>query len=370
MLGQWYTSMKESRAALKAWNKGRPILSLETSQYASEHHAQYWARWAKELVMEQQLQYSPASRSLAAVVHKEFWVAVMRAHGLPDNDPQYWYPLVAVSCMEGNMAVLDAFAQVFDAATVSQWAQNFSFIHPRVVGWQFEHGYTNTKNAMDLLSVQWDRSDFMARDAMTFAQGGPVMLDWVRAWTQLPDALISPQNAMALLQWAAARLRYAEAEPGIRADDGMPTLRQGHQYRKCRNWRDASHIAAPLLAGDALRMIHAIYRRFGMEAVVMDALIGRWTQEDLHDPRVCAVLYVNHVAKEGKEHPMPAEQWLRIRRAVINESLMLQALEWAMPSGDRTAMYNAALPFFRKEQAQQELAQRIDLAGLFEEPVF
>ena len=165
--------MKESRAARTAWNKGRPILSLETSQYASEHHAQYWARWAKELVMEQQLQYSPASRSLAAVVHKDFWVAVMRAHGLPNKDP-----LVALSCMEGNLSVLDAFAQVFAAAIVTQWTENFSFVHPRVVGWQLGHGHRAGKDIHRALALKWEQTSF-ARDAITGSQGAAVFLDWV-----------------------------------------------------------------------------------------------------------------------------------------------------------------------------------------------
>ena len=41
--------------------------------------------------------------------------------------------------------------------------------------------------------------------------------------------------------------------------------------------------------------------------------------------------------------------------------------------GDRSnpfSLYTAALPFFREDHARQELAQSLDLAGVFDEPVF
>lgn len=369
MLGQWYTSMKESRAALKAWNRGRPNISLETAQYASEHHAQYWARWAKELVMEQQLQYSPACIPVAAVVHKDFWVAVMRAHGLPNKDPEYWYPLVAVSCMEGNLSVLDAFAQVFDASIVSQWAENFTFVHPRVVGWQLVHGHTNRKNIRDMLLVKWDQSDYFARDAMTFAQGGPVMLDWVRAWVALPDTLVSPEDGSALLARIGSLLWKASAEPGVRATGGLPTLRNGHQYRKYRNWLEGSHLAAPLVAGDALRMVHAIHLRFGMESVAMDALTNRWNDEDLQDSRVCALICARHGDKNRLPPSLSQEKWEYIVEQAKNESLLMQALEWA-DKKNVFSLYQAALPFFRETQAREELAQSLELGDVFNDPVF
>ncbi len=293
----------------------------------------------------------------------------MRAHGLLDNDPQYWYPLVAVSCMEGNVAVLDAFAQVFDAAIVSQWAENFSFVHPRVVGWQFEHGHTNRKNILDMLVVKWNQRDYFARDAMTFAQGGPVMLDWVKAWAALPDALVSPKDGCALLERIGSLLWKANAEPGARSKDGLPTLLNGHQYRKYRNWSDGSHLAAPLIAGDALRMVHAIHRRFGMESVVMDALTNRWSPEDLHDPRVCALLCTLHGGSSQLPSSISKEQWNRIVQQARGESLMLQALDWA-DKKDTFSVYQAALPFFREELARAELAQSLHLGDVFNEPVF
>ena len=377
MLGQWYTAMKESRAALKAWNKGRPILSLETSQYASEHHAQYWARWAKELVMEQQLQYSPASRSLAAVVHKDFWVAVLRAHGLPNKDPQYWYPLVALSCMEGNLSVLDAFAQVFDAGIVSQWIENFSFVHqhvhvafvhPRVVGWQLGHGHRAGKDIHRALALKWEQTSF-ARDAITGSQGAAVFLDWVRACLALPDDTASAQNAVGLLACIGKDLWEAKAEPGVRGEGGMPTLRSGHQYRKHRRGFDGSHMAAPLIAGDALRVMHAAYRRFGFEPILMDALVARWSEEDLQDPRVCALLYVRYSDLPSPRPPMTDAQWATICHNAQAEPLMVQALAWGDLSNP-FSLYTTALPFFRETQAREELAQSLDLGDVFNEPVF
>lgn len=377
MLGQWYNSMKESRAAHKAWNKGRPIVSLETTQYASEHHAQYWARWAKELVMEQQLQYSPASSSLAAVVHKDFWVAVMRAHGLPSKDPEYWYPLVAGSCLEGNLSVLDAFAQVFDAGIVSQWIENFSFVHqhvdvrfvhPRVVGWQIEHGQRPSNNVHRALTLKWDQTSF-SRDAMTGSQGAAVYLDWVRAWLELPDAVVSPKDAIALLARVGKDLWEAKAEPGVRGEGGMPTLRSGHQYRKHRRGFHGSHMAAPLIAGDALRVMHAAYHRFGFEPILMDALVSRWSEDDLRHPRVCALLYVRYSDLPSPRPPMTDAQWATICHNAQAEPLMVQSLAWGDLS-DPFSLYQAALPFFRETQAREELAHSLDLGGVFEEPVF
>ena len=149
--------------------------------------------------------------------------------------------------MEGNLSVLDAFAQVFAAAIVTQWTENFSFVHPRVVGWQLGHGHRAGKDIHRALALKWEQTSF-ARDAITGSQGAAVFLDWVRAWLALPDDTASAQNAVGLLACIGKDLWEAKAEPGVRGEGGMPTLRSGHQYRKHRRGFDGSHMAAPLIA--------------------------------------------------------------------------------------------------------------------------
>ena len=218
--------------------------------------------------------------------------------------------------------------------------------------------------------MRWGGHNFgVVFDAQTGRQGGKAMLDWVKDWVLLPDGMIGPRQGYQVAAHISGLLDACLALPGPREGNGMPALVHGHGHRTYDAWQDDSHMAAPLIAGDALRVMHAAYRRFGFEPILMDALVARWSEEDLQDPRVCALLYVRYSDLPSPRPPMTDAQWATICHNAQAEPLMVQALAWGDLSNP-FSLYTTALPFFRETQAREELAQSLDLGDVFNEPVF
>ena len=372
-LGERYDRFIGVRRALKAWDGGHPEVSLETAKYASKHYAQHWAQWAGALKMAEPIKYSPLSMRLSSVVSKPFWTAVMHTHGPRQAPQQYWNPLLTKASMEGNLSVIEAFAEVFGLSMALKEIEELTVVHPRVVGWQATNGVLSKKHVRNLIDMTWVEPAYSAWDAQEFVQGGPVMLAWILDWVKLPDTIISDDDGYAFVLYISGLLDEMDAEPGGRAADGMTTLRNGHQFRKMRVWPRVSDLATPIIAGPTLIMLRTLYERFGFDHILMDTVAGRWTREDLNDPKVCAVVhYINSTAEvrqgfawKEQSNLLQSDRavWQKHIEAkadpVIVQMLLLQA------DGEQSfSVYQGALPSFRSSMEQLERAEQFEVGFL------
>ena len=372
-LGEWYNRFIGGRRALKAWNNGTPLLSLDTAKQASLHYAQHWVRWAGELKMAEPHQYSPVSTRLSSIVSKPFWTALMQAHGLREAPQRYWTPLLYKASMEGNLSAIEAFAEVFGLSMAVKEIEELALVHPRVVGWQAANGLLNKKHVRTLIDMNWLKPGYSGWDAQEFVQGGPVMLAWILDWVKLPDTIINEEDGYAFVRYISGLLDEMEAEPGERAADGMTTLKNGHQFRKHRVWAEVSDLATPIIAGPTLIMLRTLYKRFGFDHLLMDAVAGRWTSVDLHDARVCAIVhYINNTAgtREGLS-------WREYRDLSQGEGLVwgkeieakadpviFQMLQLQANGGQSFSVYQSAIPFFRSAAEKLDSAEQFEVGSL------
>lgn len=367
MLTQWYKRMQLVRRARRAWNRGVPMVSMSTARNASEAFAPYWTQWAGQLVMTYSLQYSPASTLLSAIVNKAFWVAVMQTHGLKTDSRSYWHGLIDRAAMEGNMSVIEAFSEVFDVATTLVEIQSSSFVHPRVVQWQLSHGIKELVLADEFIKLL-NSKEFSAWDAQHFAWGGPALHEWVIDWVKLPDTVITESDGAAIVQGLQNMLTFMQAEPGEReGSNKMPTLRKGHQYRKCQAFVHGSDLPTPLFADTALKMLKAVYARFDFDAQLMDAVYGRATLSDMDDARICAVVKFQIDQIIDIPDWWPSDQENKVNGNALNESVLYQVLQWDAYGVDSFSVYAAALLFFRRTAAQKAVAEveSFDAGDLF-----
>lgn len=367
ILTQWYKRLQQAFRARRAWNSGMPMVLTNTARNASEAFAPYWTRWAGQLVMASSSQYSPSTTWLSAIVNKAFWVAVMQKHGLNINRSSYWHGLISRAAMEGNLSVIEAFSEVFDVAAALVEIQASSFVHPRVIQWQLSHGVKDPVLRGDFITLL-NTEDFSAWDAQHFVWGGPALHEWVIDWVKLPDTVITESNSAAIVQGLQNMLTLMQAEPGERdAFSKSPTLREGHQYRKYRAPAHVSHLAAPLFADTALKMLKAVYARFEFDAQLMDAVYGRATLSDMDDARICAVVKFQIDQIIDVPDWWPSDQENKVNGNALNESVLYQVLQWDGHGVDSFSVYAAALPFFRREAAQQAVAEveSFDAVDLF-----
>lgn len=308
-IGQWFKRMRSMRLARKLWNDGYPMVSTDTAQYASEHYAPIWAKWAETFCAD--LRITVSRLPAAWIVHKGFWLAVMQADLKRKEHVTPRRILMDVASMEGNLSIIEAFAEVF--GTVEAWSEieKSTLVHPRVIAWQARNGLPSKAHVRDLAHVNRLAPDYSGWDAQEFAKGGPVMLAWVLDWVKLPDTVIDKNDGYAMVHYIQGLLDAMEAETGERGTDGMTTLKRGHEYRKHRAWTQVSHLATPIIAGTALVMLRAIYARFGFDPKLMDAASGRWSEGDLEDPHVCAI--VDYA--DDKTSALEGLSWLAYRNS-------------------------------------------------------
>lgn len=355
MLGlrKWYSTAMDARRARKAWNGGVPLMSRETAQYASQHHAQHWVALASELQMARLYQYSPHCESIAGVVHKEFWIALMRTHNLVEKWEDYWKPLLAQACMEGNSSVIQAYADVFGFPNAFYNIDGMPLVHPRIIGWEANNGHISKKHVRNMISISQIRPGFSGWDAEEFVLGGPVMLAWVLDWVKLPGSVIDARDGHAFVQYLHGLLEEMHASAGERNDQGLAMLQAGHQYRKTRVWTQVSDLATPIIAGPTLIMLRAVYERFAFEPKLMDAMEERWCRGDLDDPLVAAV--VNYMKPN----------WQSVGAGGSDaDSVLLTMLDLQADKNDPFSIYQAALPFFRPELAIAAVAEVYDVGPL------
>lgn len=371
MLIQWYKHRLLSWRARHAWNRGVPMVSMSTARNASEAFAPYWTQWAGQLNMTCSLQYSPVSTLLSAIVNKEFWIAVMQTHGLK-TDRSYWHDLISRAAMEGNLSVVEAFSEVFDVAAALAEIQASSFVHPRVIQWQLLHG-DKDQVFKDAFTKLLNSKECSAWDAQHFVWGGPALQEWVLDWVKLPDTVINECEGYAIVQVLQNMLTFMQADPGERdVGSKMPTLREGHQYRKCRAPVHVSDLAAPLFADTILTMLKAVYSRFDFEAPLMDAVCGRSTLSDMDDARVCAVVNIQVNQIIVRPDWWPIEQRHKVEEHALTESVLSHVLQWHVEDLDSFSVvhsfsfsfYAAALPFFRRAAPQQAVTESFDVCAL------
>lgn len=370
-IGQWYADRRSVNKAEKAWNNGVPLLSEENVQYASLHHAQHWVQWAGKLEMARYYEYSPQSPEVTRIVHQNFWLAMMAAHGA--QQALYWDNAVRTAGMEGNLSIIEAYAQTFGLSTALDAVEKFGVLHPRVIGWQAENGMVSKTHVHALVDLNEQIPRFSGWDAQEFVKGGPALLSWILDWVELPDAVINARDGYAMSRYISEVIDAMDAEAGERAADGTSTLKNGHQYRKTRVWTKVSDLATPVIAGPALVMLRSLYQRFGFDPMLMDAILGRWTEGDTADPRVCSVLHYMDVEKMGlpgmswRGHMAEGETERNAWRSTIEsraDTVLFHMLELQADRHDNLSIYQAALPFFRPKLALQAVAEQYDVGAL------
>lgn len=368
----WFEQWRQKREARRAWDNGRAYVVAATAEMVSKQYASHWAGWANELGMSDPRKYSPYSEHLARVNHADFWAKAMH-RGPTKERVVYWAPLLERACMEGNLSVVHAFAGIEGGPRAAQLIDAFRWLHPRVVTWQMEQGVDSRQHTNDLhLTMEWP-SKFTGYDAKLYAFGGPVVQEWVSEMLRWPDDVLTPYDGYRLGRLMQQWLERGEVSPTARDDEGRSCVSKEGSYRPIRPWYNPSDLEPVLYADQAMDMFNAVCKRFGFEHKLMDAISGRWTPEDLQDPRVCAVidfLYRANVKtgiawrsfseySEDSSHEMHG-----ISKLARTEPVLCSALELMAEPGEAWSIYQTAIGFFRPMDPALEAPglQRIDSA--------
>ena len=99
-----------------------------------EHYAPIWVKWADTFFSNQRLlsvKHIPA----ACIVHKDFWVAVIQADFKMNRPLTLRRVLVGIASMEGNLSIIEAFAEVFGTAEAWAFCQRFENFLRRLIFW-------------------------------------------------------------------------------------------------------------------------------------------------------------------------------------------------------------------------------------------
>lgn len=129
------------------------------------------------------------------------------------------------------------------------------------------------------------------------------------------------------------------AKPGKRMKNGLPSLYFGHRHYKPRDWPGTNQPKNPVRAKYLLQALHEVYRRFSFNPVLMDALAGRSTQQDLQQPKICAIAYFLSIIRETPCDP-------KVQKNAEAESFLIHALLLTHDLGNDYATYEIARKFF------------------------
>ena len=188
--------------------------------------------------------------------------------------------------------MIKAFATFFGNAAAVSILEKMSHVHPRVIGWQIQQGHLSKKHVLDLLEHNWSIDFYNGQDAHLFKRGGSTLLPWV------PDTVIDKKAGYEFFRLFYILLNSMGAKPGKRMKNGLPSLYFGHRHYKPRDWPGTNQPKNPVRAKYLLQALHEVYRRFSFNPVLMDALAGRSTQQDLQQPKICAIAYFLSIIRE------------------------------------------------------------------------
>ena len=117
-------------------------------------------------------------------------------------------------------------------------------------------------------------------------------------------------------------------------------------------------------------MVLAVYERFRFDHLLMDVVLGRWSKNDLDDPRVWAIVhYMESTGVEGESYVAMCRRLVDdpTKRNGIHtkaDPVLSHMLHLQADRNNHNSIYQTALPFFMTESDIATAGEQYEVGAL------